>query len=129
MDATRRLIANNRSYTPFTRWAVAAVKTFRRDRIIWEMWNEPNDMGHAPRLAYTTLAVETGRAIHRADPGALYVGPALAGINYSWLLAHTAFAYPILNHTPSVGYVWLRSVLRKNILGRFSALTVHPYRQ
>ena len=92
----------------FSRWAVTAVTTFRGYGIMWEMYNEPNGtLGHATPAQYARLAVEVGRAIHQADPHALYVGPALA-----------------LMDRP-----WLKRILQDGVLKEFDAITVHPYRQ
>ena len=89
----------------FSRWAVAAVTTFRGSGIMWEMYNEPN--GRAKPAQYARLALEVGRAIHQADPHALYVGPALAGMDWPWL----------------------KRILQDGVLKEFDAITVHPYRQ
>jgi len=91
----------------FSRWAVAAVTTFRGDGVMWEMYNEPNGMGHATPAQYAKLALEVGRAVHQADPHALYVGPALAGMDQRWF----------------------KQILQDGVLKQFDAVTVHPYRQ
>ncbi len=91
----------------FTKWAAAAVNTFRGYGVMWEMYNEPNGMGHATPAQYAKLAIEVGRAIHTADPHALYVGPALAGMDRPWL----------------------KQILQDGVLKEFDAITVHPYRQ
>ena len=91
----------------FTKWATAAVKTFRGYGVMWEMYNEPNGMGRAKPSHYAKLAIEVGRAIHKADPHALFVGPALAGMDRPWL----------------------KQILQDGVLKEFDAITVHPYRQ
>jgi hypothetical protein len=91
----------------FATWAAMAIKTFRDYGIMWEMYNEPNGMGHATPAQYARLAIEVGQAIHKADPHALYVGPALAGIDRPWL----------------------KRILQDGVLKEFEAITVHPYRQ
>ncbi len=91
----------------FSRWAVAAVTTFRGDGVMWEMYNEPNGMGHATPAQYAKLALEVGRAVHQADPHALYVGPALAGMDRPWF----------------------KQILQDGVLKEFDAITVHPYRR
>ncbi len=96
----------------FAKWAATAVKTFRGYGVMWEMWNEASGgMGNnnvpVPPAAYAKLAVEVGQAIHRADPHALYVGPALAGMDRPWL----------------------KQILQDGVLKEFDAVTVHLYRQ
>ncbi|MGC9259669.1 MAG: cellulase family glycosylhydrolase [Phycisphaerae bacterium] len=91
----------------FAKWAATAVNTFRGYGVMWEMYNEPNGMGHATPAQYAKLAIEVGRAIHKADPHALYVGPALAGMDRPWL----------------------KQILQDGVLKEFDAITVHPYRQ
>ncbi len=91
----------------FATWAATAVKTFRGYGVMWEMYNEPNGMGHATPAQYARLAIEVGQAVHKADPHALYVGPALAGMDRPWL----------------------KQILQDGVLKEFDAITVHPYRR
>ncbi|MHB1768859.1 MAG: cellulase family glycosylhydrolase, partial [Phycisphaerae bacterium] len=102
----------------FAQWAATAVKTFSGQGVMWEMWNEPdggmgnNGLGPVHPSAYAKLAAEVGRAIHRADPHALYVGPALAWMQRPWK-----------------GKTWAQRIFRDGVLAEFAAVTVHPYRQ
>ncbi len=91
----------------FTRWAAAAAGNFQGKPVIFEMYNEPNGMGHATPTEYARLALETEKAIHRVNPRAVYIGPALSGMNGQWLL-------------PS---------LKRGLLSQWAAVSVHPYRQ
>ncbi len=91
----------------FATWAATAVTTFRGYGVMWEMYNEPNGMGHATSAQYARLAIEVGQAVHKADPHALYVGPALAGMDRPWL----------------------ERILQDGVLKEFDAITVHPYRR
>lgn len=70
------------------------------------MWNEPNG-SNVPAAAYAKLAIAVGQAIHRVDPHALFVGPALAGMDGGWL----------------------KQIFQDGVLKEFDAVTVHPYRQ
>ncbi len=70
----------------FARFGAAAARRYRGQGIIWEIWNEPNlEQFWAPTPNpehYALLAIVTADAIHRADPTALVVAPALSG--YDW---------------------------------------------
>lgn len=72
----------------FARFAAAAVTHFKGQGILWEMWNEPNGGFWLPRAnveQYIALALETGKAIKAAQPTELYIGPATAGMDFTFL--------------------------------------------
>jgi hypothetical protein len=87
----------------FDRWAVATVTHFRVHHIIWEMWNEPN---YANGDWYIHLALATGQALHAADPGETYIGPAEGGTDPGFL--EHCFQAGMLNY--------------------WQAVSIHPYR-
>ena len=97
---------------------MAAVKTFRDNGVMWEMWNEPdegggnNGLGPVHPSVYAKLAVEVGKAIHSTDPHVLYVGPALLGWKRAWR-----------------GSTWAKWIFHDGVLAEFAAVTWHPYRK
>lgn len=95
----------------FARWAAAAVEHFKGKRILWEMYNEPNIAPFwRPRPDtdnYIKLAREVGRAIKRAAPGEIYIGPACSGVDLPFLEA----------------------CFKADLLEYWDAVSVHPYRQ
>ena len=99
--------ASNVQRAAFTRWAAAAARHFARQPVAFEMYNEPNGMGHATPQQYATLALQVGRAIHKVNPAATYIGPALSGMDDPWLV-------------PS---------LKAGLLKQWAGVSVHPYRQ
>jgi polysaccharide biosynthesis protein PslG len=94
----------------FADWAAAAVRHFRGRGIVWEMWNEPNGFFWKPKRNvqnYILLALAVGEAIREAEPGAIYIGPAGAVIDFPFLKA--CFQAGLLNY--------------------WEGVSVHPYRQ
>jgi hypothetical protein len=92
----------------FARWAVAAVNHFRGRGVMWEIWNEPNNVFWRPGPnvdAYIKLALATSKAIKAAAPQELVIGPALGG----------------------TGGDWLEPIYRAGLLEYWDAVTVHPY--
>ncbi len=70
------------------RWAVAAAKHFRGRGILWEMYNEPNIGFWKPKPdvdQYAAMALAVGRALHAAEPGETYIGPATSTIDSAFL--------------------------------------------
>jgi hypothetical protein len=97
------------SVAAFARWAAAAAKRYRAQRIVWEIWNEPNIQfwQPAPNVKdYLALALATCRAIREADPEATIVAPATSG-----------FPWP-----------FFEECFRAGLLEQVDALSVHPYR-
>ncbi|HTV55506.1 MAG TPA: hypothetical protein VMI06_11405, partial [Terriglobia bacterium] len=94
----------------FAAWAAAAVKHFHGRGVVWEMWNEPNGFFWKPKRNvqnYILLALAVGEAIREAEPGATYIGPAGAVIDFPFLKA--CFQAGLLNY--------------------WDGVSVHPYRQ
>ncbi len=101
----------------FARWATAAARHFKGRRVLWEMYNEPNGNWFwklppgekaADRITnYIKLALATGRAIHRADPHAAFIGPAESGMNLSYV----------------------KRCFQGGLLKYWCAVSMHPYRQ
>ncbi len=97
----------------FARWAAAAVRHFRGEGILWEMWNEPNGSFWKPKANvadYAKLALATGKAIRAANPNATFIGPALAAISPKQL-------------------PFLEACFKAGLLNYWTAVSVHPYRQ
>ncbi len=97
------------SIAAFARWAAAAAKHYQNERVIWEIWNEPNGGFWAPKpdaQQYTALALATSQAIRKAVPNATIVGPASA-------------AFP---------WEFLEKFLSSGILTNLDGVSVHPYR-
>ncbi len=95
----------------FAAWAAAAVTHFKGHGIRWEIWNEPNSHIFWPPAAdiaaYVALADQATRAIHAATPDEAVVGPA----------------------TSHIDLAFLAGVSRSGLLGQWSGVTVHPYRE
>jgi len=97
------------SIAAFARWAAAAATHFRKEHVIWEIYNEPNGNFWFPKpdaAEYTALALATAKAICQADPGATIIAPALA-----------AFDWKFLDH-----------FLASGVLEFIDGVSVHPYR-
>jgi hypothetical protein len=97
--------------TAYAQWAVAAVKHFKGRGVIWEIWNEPNGnwfwKPKANAADYASLALTASRAIQKAAPGEIIVGPALSGEKLDFV-----------NVVAAAGVVPL-----------WSGITIHPYRR
>lgn len=100
----------------FARFAAAAVARFRGRGIIWELWNEPDNVRFwepvpSPEeyMALATLAVP---AMRRSDPGAPIVLPALTGLQPQYQAA----------------WHFLERCLALGLLHLADAISVHPYR-
>jgi len=94
----------------FARFAAAAAKRYRGRGILWELWNEPNIGFWKPQPNvndYMALAKAVFPAIRRADPDALRVAPATAGIAFDFL----------------------EQCFDQGLLQLVEGVTVHPYRQ
>jgi polysaccharide biosynthesis protein PslG len=104
----------------FAHFAQAAAQRYAGKVTVWEIYNEPNNVfwSPAPNVnQYIALANETTAAIHSVLPGAIVVGPALAG--------------PLLHDEPLLPktYGYLNQVLASSTaVHGWSAITVHPYR-
>jgi hypothetical protein len=95
----------------FAKWAAAAAVHFKGRGVVWEVWNEPNIKQFwkpQPNAEdYAKLAAAAAEAIHAAAPGEPVVGPA----------------------TSRVDLKFIETSLAAGMLRRWSALSVHPYRQ
>jgi hypothetical protein len=93
----------------FADWAVAAARHFAGRRVIWEVYNEPNNtMFWRPRPdvnEYVALALAVGRAFRLAAPNEKLIGPA------------TGMDFP-----------FLEACLKAGLLDYWTAVSVHPYR-
>ncbi len=102
--------ASDEGRTAFARWAAAAARHFRNRGVLWEMYNEPNIGFWKPKpdaMQYVKLALAVGKALHEAEPGELFIGPASSEI-----------ALP-----------FLEECFKGGLLDYWSAVSVHPYRQ
>jgi polysaccharide biosynthesis protein PslG len=97
------------SVAAYARWAAAATTRFRGRNVIWEIWNEPNNLWFwHPKVdvaQYTTLALAAAKAMRAADPQAYIVGPATSHFDWNFLEAF----------------------LKSGALDYFDAVDVHPY--
>jgi polysaccharide biosynthesis protein PslG len=102
--------ASDEGRAAFARWAAAAAHHFRGRGILWEMYNEPNlNRFWKPKSdvqQYIKLALEVGKAMRRAEPRELYVGPATSRIDFKFL----------------------EPCFQSGLLEYWSAVSVHPYR-
>jgi hypothetical protein len=94
----------------FARWAVAAARHFSGRRVIWELFNEPNNQMFWPPQPdveeYNVLAQEVGRAFRASVPNEQLIGPAVDANDVNFL----------------------QSCLNGLAHESWSALSVHPYR-
>lgn len=95
----------------FVRWALAAVRRYRNRGVLWEMYNEPNNvMFWRPKVEpeqYVRLALAVGEAIRQSEPQETYIGPA----------------------TSTIDFPFLEQCFEAGLLDYWSAVTVHPYRE
>lgn len=98
------------SRAAFARFAAAAAKHFADKKVIWEIWNEPNGgqfWRPEPNAAeYASLALETAKTIHKADPSALVLAPGAAGFPWEFL----------------------ETIFQAGLLEQIDGVSVHPYR-
>jgi hypothetical protein len=94
----------------FADWAAAAARHFAGRRVIWEIYNEPNNkMFWRPQPdvdEYVALALAVGRAFRAAAPNEKLIGPA------------TVIDFP-----------FLEACFKAGLLDYWTAVSVHPYRQ
>jgi beta-xylosidase len=98
------------SIEAFAKWASAAVKHFRGNNIIWEIWNEPNIFFWRPVPDvenYNKLALATCKAVKAAVPEAIIIGPA----------------------TSQLPVPFIESFLASGVIEYIDAVSVHPYRR
>lgn len=101
----------------FVAFAVAAVKHYGTDDIIWEFWNEPDGLAFWPPKAdpvkFSVLAEKTCTALRDVAPEAKIIGPSTARLPSRGDVLHKQFFEAFIK-TPA-----------KNCL---DAISVHPYR-
>jgi len=97
-ESTRRAFAD---------WAAAAARHFAGRRVIWEIYNEPNNkMFWAPQPdvgEYVALALAVGRAFRAAAPNEQLVGPATG-----------------------LDFLFLEACFKAGLLDYWTAVSVHP---
>jgi polysaccharide biosynthesis protein PslG len=101
---------NEESVAAFAKWAAAAALHFRGNNIIWEIWNEPNINFWRPAPdveQYNKLAAATCKAIRKAVPEAIIIGPA----------------------TSQLPVPFIEAFLASGITEYIDAVSVHPYRR
>jgi len=97
------------SIAAFARWAAASAKHFHGQKIIWEIFNEPNGFFWKPKPdanQYTALAFAVAKAIRAAEKKATIIGPATSGMPFDYL----------------------EIFLKSGVLEFLDAVSVHPYR-
>jgi polysaccharide biosynthesis protein PslG len=99
----------------FVRFVREAVFRYRGSDVIWEIWNEPDNIGFwAPKPnveEYISLAIDACQAIRKFDPGALVIAPGAA-----------TTPRPL---DPRPGF--LQSVIASDLSECIDGLSVHPY--
>jgi hypothetical protein len=94
--------------TAFAKFAAASAHHFKGRGVMWEIYNEPNNVFWRPQAdptAYIKLALATAKAIKQVEPKELVVGPALSGTDG----------------------VWMEQIYKSGLLDVLDAITVHPY--
>lgn len=94
----------------FARFAAAGAARYRGRGVVWELWNEPNGSFWRPQPAidgYMALAKVALPAVRRADPAAVCIAPACAGIDRSFL----------------------QGCAQRGLFDLVDGVSVHPYRQ
>ncbi len=97
------------SVEAYSRWATSAAMRYKGRKIVWEIWNEPNISFWKPDANvhdYSRLALEACRAIRKADPQAVIIGPGTSGIPYEFI----------------------EEFLKSGVLEYIDGISVHPYR-
>jgi hypothetical protein len=101
----------------FTAFAVAALKRYGTDDIIWELWNEPDMVAFWPpepnAVEYAKLATQTCAAMRKTAPKATIIGPAIARLPNKRDFLHEHF---------------FKTFMRAGVSSCVNAISVHPYR-
>jgi hypothetical protein len=94
----------------YAKWAAAGVEHFKDRGILWEIWNEPNNVrfwgGHPDVLQYIAMALEAVKAIRAKTPNELIIGPATAMFDFKFF----------------------EECFKAGLLNYWDAVSVHPYR-
>ena len=73
----------------FAAWSTAAALHFKEEKIVWEMYNEPNIApAWKPKpnaTAYTLLATAVGESLRTHTNGTAFVGPATSQVDFIFL--------------------------------------------
>ena len=109
--------ATPESVNGFARFAAKAAARYGDQKVVWEIWNEP-DLHHFwyPKVdaaAYARLADATCHAIKAVEPEATVIGPSAA-------------ALPSLKDAVTVGF--LEILLKSPAANCLDALSIHAYR-
>ncbi|MFB3785881.1 MAG: cellulase family glycosylhydrolase [bacterium] len=95
----------------FARFAVEALKAIGKDRVLWEIWNEPNIeqfwKEQPSAEAYVQLVEETAKAMRQPDPECTILAPA----------------------TSQIPMDFLKACFDRGLLKWIDAVSVHPYRE
>ncbi len=97
------------SRNAFCSWVAAAMKHFKGQGIVWEMWNEPNGdfwLPHPDVQQYASIALQVGRTIRKVAPEEWFVGPATSGMDLKFM----------------------ESCFQRGLLKYWDAVSFHPYR-
>ncbi len=101
----------------FVDFSVEAVKHFGSDDIIWEIWNEPDQLAFWPPepnpAAFARLSTDTCQAMRAVAPNAAIIGAGMA-------------AFPDINHADH--FTVASALLQSPSSSCLNAFTVHPYR-
>ncbi len=85
------------AHSAYVAYAVAAVKKFKGQPVIFEIWNEPNvqfwgkyDKSNGPVYAadYTRLVMDVTRAMKKANPDVIVLGGSVSNVwkdSYAWI--------------------------------------------
>lgn len=109
--------ASDEAQKAFAEFAVAAVKRYGTEGIIWAIWNEPDISIFWPpksdASAYVALAGKTCNAIRAVAPNAVITAPALA----------------YMPGMPEAGKSeFLKKLLKSSAIDCIDSISVHPYR-
>jgi polysaccharide biosynthesis protein PslG len=97
------------SIAAFARWAEAAAIHFKDNKVIWEIWNEPNVSYWRPVAdvkQYIALALAACKAVKSAVPNSVIIAPG----------------------TSQVPLPFLEPFLASDVLEYLDGVSVHPYR-
>ena len=101
----------------FARFAAAAAAHYKGRGIIWELWNEPDNVrfwSPTPSPSgYMALVKAVVPELRRAGPSALIIAPALTGLSSQ---------YP-------AAWNYLENCFSLGLPGLVDAISAHPYRQ
>lgn len=94
----------------FVNFVHAALRHYRHQGVVWEMYNEPNIHFWQPTpnvQEYVALAAAVGQEIRTNEPDEYFVGPGMSGMDWSFISA----------------------CMNGGLLNYWDAVSVHPYRE